>query len=68
MHRSVTDLSINLTSDDSVIMHNQVMEIHKELVRVAEVIVRRMETKIILIIILSNGKVMAYENMEQFDK
>jgi hypothetical protein len=63
MHRSVSDLSVNLTQDDGVIMHNKVMEIHKEHVQVVEVLARRMEHKIIMIIVLSNGRVMIYQNM-----
>jgi hypothetical protein len=57
-HRSTTDLSIDLCSDD--LKHHQAMEIHKEQIYVRELHAKQMESGIILILILSNQKIIAY--------
>ena len=42
------------------------MEIHKETILISEIHAKEMENKVILIIVLSNGKVLAYENLNSF--
>ena len=42
------------------------MEIHKEPVQVRDVHARLMENKLLLVIVLTNGKVLAYESMKEF--
>lgn len=65
MHRSVTDLSINLTSSEGAAAH-QAFEIHKEHIWVKELEIRQLEHKIVMIVVISDGRVFAYENIDRF--
>jgi hypothetical protein len=65
MHRSTTDLSIDLYNDDEMFLH-QAMEIHKEPVCIAEVHAKQMDRRLVLVVVLSNGKVIVYENLQFF--
>ncbi|CDW71891.1 UNKNOWN [Stylonychia lemnae] len=58
--RSVTDLSINIEGD------YHISEIHKEYKYVTEVVLKQIESRIILVMTLSNGMIIAYENLMNF--
>jgi|LauGreDrversion4_2_1035121.scaffolds.fasta_scaffold1254062_1 hypothetical protein len=59
--RSVTDLSVDMMSDERLDMG--AAEIHKEQVSIVEVHCKQMETKIVMVIVISNGRVIVYEEM-----
>ena len=65
MHRSTTDLTVDLCFDDSLFNHT-VMEIHKQEVSIVEIHAKQMESKLLLIIVLSNRRIIAYENLSNF--
>ena len=65
MHRSTTDLTVDLCFDDSLFNHSA-MEIHKQEVSIVEIHAKQMESKLLLIIVLSNRRIIAYENLSNF--
>ncbi len=59
MHRSVTDLSCNLSTD--VMSHfGGSMEILKEHLFITEIELLQMGKRLVMIVVLSNDKIMAY--------
>ncbi len=67
MHRSVSDLSLNLMiSEDPMLTQHLAMELHKEQVQVKDIHARMMDKKVILLMILSNNRVIAYEGLNDF--
>ncbi len=64
MHRSVTDLSLNLSSA----VHQQTFEIHKEQVYIRELEIRQLERKLALVMVISDGRVLIYEGIERFSE
>lgn len=67
MHRSTTELSIDLDlENDEMLIHSGASEIHKQTVTVREVCCKMMETKLVLVLILSNSKVLVYECLHGF--
>ena len=62
MHRSTTDLSVDLVNDDEM-FHHQAMEIHKEAIFITELHCKQMENRVVLVLVLSNGRVLAYESL-----
>lgn len=63
MHRSVTDLSIDLDGEIDILGTS---EIHKLQVQVREFTLKLLETKVILILLLTDNKVVVYEGMAGF--
>ncbi len=49
-----------------MLTHHLAMEIHKEQVQVREIHARMMDRKLILVMVLTNDRVIAYENLNEF--
>jgi len=65
MHRSTTDLTTNLVIDDSLFHHCSV-ELSKHPISIVEVHAKVMETKLLLVLVLTNHRIIVYEGLTDF--
>lgn len=65
MHRSTTDLTTNLVIEDSLFHHCSV-ELNKHPVTIEDVHCKVMETKLLLVLVLANHKIIVYEGLTDF--
>jgi hypothetical protein len=66
MHRSVTDLTIDLDFEDESLYAGTSSEIHKLSVKIREIAIKFMETKLVMVLVLNSGKVNLYEDVEGY--
>ena len=66
MHRSVTDLTVDISEEVMSTVFGGSMEIQKEQVKVNEIEIVQMDKQLVMVVIMSNGKVLAYKNIREF--
>lgn len=66
MHRSVTDLSIDLDMDDEIFAYAGASEIHRLSIRVREISIKQMENKIAMVLVMNDNRVVFYEGIDGF--
>lgn len=66
MHRSVTDLSIDLDMDDEIFAYAGASEIHRLSIRVREISIKQMENKVAMVLVLNDNRVIVYEGYDGF--
>ena len=67
MHRATTDLTTDLHIDDSL-FHYTSVELSKHPVPIVELHAKLMETKLILVLVLANHRIIAYEGLGHFSE
>lgn len=66
MHRSVTDLSIDLDMDEEIFAYAGASELHRLSAKVREFSLKFLESKLVMVLVLNDNRVIVYEGMQGF--